>query len=208
MLVVTSMKIFRIIVFFAMVALPFYASAQGTYDRELRDLVEYEIKEWIYQYNVIDAILAQNEQHKDITQVDKIRLEKRWQKERRKSDKSFIKRVLKNDLSQYLKRVKLQSKGLYTEIVVIDSYGINVGQSDMSANYWQEGKAKWDETFAVNSYATFIKDVDFDDSTEMFQAEVAFIIIYEDAPIGVAYVGINVEELNNDRQMNFKRAVQ
>ena len=56
--------------------------------------------------------------------------------------------ILRNSLSGFLKAKKKESEGLFTEIFVMDNKGMNVGQSDITSDYWQGDEAKWIKTYA------------------------------------------------------------
>jgi serine/threonine protein kinase len=52
---------------------------------------------------------------------------------------ALIDSLLKNELSAFLAKKKAESKGLLTEIFVMDNKGLNVGQSDVTSDYGWPG---------------------------------------------------------------------
>ena len=105
--------------------------------------------------------------------------------------------LLSNALSSYLKTVKAVSQGLYTEIFVMDNKGLNVGQSDVTSDYWQGDEAKWKKTYKVGPQAMHIGKVKTDESTQTLQSQLSLSIADPDSGqvIGAVTVGVNVEQL-------------
>src|SRR3546814_16461441 len=91
---------------------------------------------------VIDAIKAQNAKHAALAQ-DKIdALDKQWRAETKAGAKPLIDSVIGNPLSAYLKTTEADSKGLVTEILVMDDKSLNVGQSDFTAADWRSAERR------------------------------------------------------------------
>ncbi len=66
-----------------------------------------------------------------------------------------------------------------------------------TSDYWQGDEAKWQKTFSAGANAYFIDEIEFDDSSEMFQAQVSAAIAdpATGEPIGAITFGVNVENL-------------
>ncbi len=160
-------------------------------------LADTQVREWIKDPIVINAIKAQNVKHASMTQADIDRLDKQWMAETGASSQPLIQSLLKNDLSKFLKAKKESSKGLYTEIFVMDNKGLNVGQSDVTSDYWQGDEAKWQKTFLVGPKAIHISDVKKDESTQSYQSQLSLPVVdpANNQVIGAITLGINVEQL-------------
>lgn len=171
------------------VALPAIA---GDYDTQARSLADEQIKGWVNNATVIDAIKAQNEKHAGLSESDIDALDKKW----RAGDVMLIDGVLKSDISDYLKKVQNDSEGLYTEIFVMDNKGLNVGQSDKTSDYWQGDESKWQETYLVGSDAIHISDVEEDESSQIFQMQISLPVVDAGHVIGAVTVGVNAEMLD------------
>ena len=132
----------------------------------------------------------------DLTQ-DKIdALDKQWVEEREKADKPLIAATLSNPLSVYLSRMQGKSVGLFVEIFVMDDKGLNVGQSSITGDYWQGDEAKFQKTFPDGGMDTFIDEAEWDDSVNIWRAQVN-IPVYDEAgskKIGAATIEINLTE--------------
>ena len=109
----------------------------------------------------------------------------------------MVKGVLSNQLSAFLKNVKEQSGGLFTEIFVMDNKGLNVGQSDVTSDYWQGDEAKFSETYGRGVGSVHFSDVEFDESTQRYQAQISVTIIdpATNQAIGAMTIGVDAEAL-------------
>lgn len=173
------------------------AFAQEQHVPKAKAWAEQTARAWMKDPLVIDAIKAQNAKHAGLTQ-DKIdALDKQWRAETKAAAKPLINEVLGNALSAYLKKKEADSKGLVTEIFVMDNKGLNVGQSDVTSDYWQGDEGKWQKTFKVGPDAIFVDKVEQDESTQKFQTQVSFSIVDPagGAVIGAVTIGLDVETL-------------
>jgi hypothetical protein len=169
------------------------------HEATLRNLAENQIKTWAGDAKVIQAVKDQNAKHESLNQTDIDKLDKQWRAETKSGSKPMIDEVLANTLSQFLKSVKNNGQGIYTEIFVMDNRGLNVGQSDVTSDYWQGDEAKWKKTFKVGPEAVHIGEVKKDESTQTFQSQIS-IAIADPATkqvIGAVTVGIDVERVLN-----------
>lgn len=172
-------------------------AAANEYAEALQNLANTAIKEWAQSDQVISAINAQNKTSSGLEQAKIDTLDKQWRAETKGGDKPLIDSVLGNSLSAYLKQVKEQSEGLYTEIFVMDMKGLNVGQSDVTSDYWQGDEGKWQKTYGAGPQGILIDDVEFDDSSQTYQSQVSVAITdpSSKAVIGAVTVGVNIEGL-------------
>lgn len=160
-------------------------------------LADSEVRLWIKDPAIVDAVKAQNLKHAALTQADIDALDKKWRAETGASSQPMIKAVMSNGLSKFLKTKKDGGKGLYTEIFVMDNKGLNVGQSDVSSDYWQGDEAKWKKTYPAGAKAIHISDVEKDESTQTFQSQLSLPVVdpANNQVIGAITLGINVEQL-------------
>lgn len=167
------------------------------YKVAVANLIDTEIRVWAQSDEVIDAIKSQNKISATLSQADIDRQDKQWRDEVKGGDRTMINAVLTNDLSNYLQGVKTSSHGKYTEIFVMDMMGLNVGQSDVTSDYWQGDEDKWQLTYGAGPKGVLIKDVDFDESTQTYQSQVSVAIVDPQSgkAIGAVTVGVNVEML-------------
>ena len=161
-----------------------------------RDVIP-QVRSWLADAKVVSAVTSQNTRNASLTQGDVDRLDKQWRAETSSNSRDLIDGVLSNPLSGYLGNVKNEAAGLFTEIFVMDNKGLNVGQSDVTSDYWQGDEDKWKKTYLAGADAVFIDDVEFDESTQTFQAQLSLPVVdpATGETIGAATVGVNVEML-------------
>jgi hypothetical protein len=164
---------------------------------QLEALLANEIAPWLSDATVVDAIKASNAEHAGLSDGDVEGLDKTWQEEADSGSGPLIDGILSNDLSAFLSERKAAMEGKVSEMFVMDNRGLNVGQSDITSDYWQGDEDKWQKTYAVGPDAVFIDEVEFDDSAEAFLSQVSKTIVDPQTgeAIGAITVGVNVENL-------------
>jgi hypothetical protein len=176
---------------FALTAVP----AQADQAAALKAMAKSKIITWAQDPKVVAAIKAQNTKHASLDQASIIKLDKQWRAETSASSKPMINGILSNDLSAFLKGVKGKNGALFTEIFVMDNKGLNVGQSDITSDYWQGDEAKWKKSYGAGMGAVHVGKIKQDESTQKFQSQVSVAISDGGKVIGAVTVGINVDEL-------------
>lgn len=178
-------------------AAPLAVSHAADITGPVNDLVDSQIRGWITDPAVVEAVKAQNTKNAALAQADIDALDQQWRAETSASAKPLIDEVLSNALSGYLKKVKADGKGLYTEIFVMDNKGLNVGQSDVTSDYWQGDEDKWQKTYGAGPDGLLIGDVEQDESTQRFQAQVSLSVVdpANGEVIGAVTIGVDVETL-------------
>lgn len=167
------------------------------FEPQLRDLVDAEVRTWLSEGLLVEAVKAQNAANAGITEADIETMDQTWRAEAEAGSGEMIDGVLSQDLSAWLAELKNASDGLYTEIFVMDAHGLNVGQSDVTSDYMQGDEAKWQETYLVGPDAVFIDELEFDESTNAFQSQVSATVTDPETgeAIGAITLGVNVEKL-------------
>ena len=82
------------------------------------------------------------------------------------------------------------------ETFVMDNQGANVGQNELTSDYWQGDEAKWKESFNGGKGGVHIDKAQLDQSTNVVDQKVALPIIDEKGKvIGAACYGLNPDKL-------------
>lgn len=168
------------------------AIAGNPYSDTLTSLVDTTISNWVSDPAVVAAIIAQNETTANYSDEQVAELDTLWQSGTSEG-RQFIDGVWNNALSEQLKGYKNQSPELFSEIFVVDVRGLNVGQSNITSDYFQGDEAKWqvpNQTGEIH-----FGDVEFDESSQTYLSQVSAPIMHEGAFIGTITVGVNVEGL-------------
>ncbi|MBY5822551.1 hypothetical protein [Rhizobium leguminosarum] len=162
----------------------------------ISDYVTSDVKPWLNDPAIIEAVKAQNTANANLSAADVDALDKKWRAEVDGSDHSMIDGVLNNALSKFLQGKKEASGGKITEIFVMDAKGLDVGQSDITSDYWQGDEAKFQKSFGAGKDAVFVDEIEKDESTQTLQSQ-ASVTISDDkgTPIGAITIGVNVDAL-------------
>lgn len=173
------------------------ALAEEAHVAPVKAYVTENVMSWVKDPIIIDAIRKQNEQHADIDQAKIDELDKEWRAQATAADKPLINEVLGREISKFLSAKKDGSAGMITEVFVMDNKGLNVGESDVTSDYWQGDEAKWQKTYLVGPDALFVDEVEQDESTQALQSQASMAIADPDSgePIGAITIGINLDQL-------------
>jgi hypothetical protein len=177
-----------------------FASAAWASDAHVAPMTDFAkntVKQWISDNTVIQAVKAQNAKHAGLSQADIDNMDKDWIAQTDAGSKPMIDAVLGNALSQFLQQQQGAAGGVVTEIFVMDNRGLNVGQSEITSDYWQGDEAKWQKTYQAGANALFIDEVEMDESTQAFQSQLSMSIVdpASGEVIGAITVGINIDAL-------------
>jgi len=143
------------------------------------------------------SVGASNVRHEGVQQAEIDTLDNTWKTEAKSDDQPLIAEILSSPLSSYLLYVQAKSAGLFTEIFVMDKFGLNVGQSSVTSDYWQGDEDKFQKTYAVGPDAVFIDEPEFNEDTKTWRTQVNFTIVDPESKvaIGAATAEINLTEL-------------
>jgi hypothetical protein len=158
----------------------------------VRAYVEKNIRPWLAEPILIDAVLVQNKKHAHITIAEIDRLDAGFIE---RTDKQLIWSTMNNSLATFLKAKKAAANGLVTEIFVVDNKGLNVAQTDPTLDYMQGDEAKFQKTFLVGPNAVFIDEVALDDGVNVAQADMTIANPKTGKAIGTIIVGVAVDNL-------------
>jgi len=172
-------------------------ASANEFEPQIRGYLETQIMAWASDPVLISAIEAQNAAHAGLGEARILELDKAWRAEVGASSTPTITPVIANAASDFLRDKVAASKGAILEVFIMDSHGLNVAASDVTSDYWQGDEAKFERTFAVGADAVFIDEVEFDESTQSYLAQVSITLSdpATHAPIGAMTIGLNAENL-------------
>lgn len=177
--------------------LSFSACAENEFAAEMEAHLKNKALQWINNPIVINAIRQQNQKNANLTEEEIITLDKQWRSETKGEGYTLTDSVLNNELSNYLEEIKFAHEEIYKEIFVMDNKGLNVGQADLTSDYWQGDEGKWQNTYLKGPGAIDIGDLEEDESTGAFQAQLSTSIVDPDtgSVIGAITIGMAVDGL-------------
>ena len=161
-----------------------------------------ELRTQLQQPVTILSVDASNKRHDGVQQAEIDKLDEAWKTEAKSGDQPLIAEILSSPLSSYLLYTQAKSAGLFTEIFIMDKFGLNVGQSSVTSDYWQGDEAKFQKTFQVGPDAVFIDEPEYHDETKTWRVQVNLTIVdpASKAAIGAATAEINLTELQRRLQ--------
>lgn len=159
------------------------------------EFIDDNVRPWLDEPAILNAVIAQNAAHAHLSQAAIDDLDARWRAELSRAARPMIEAQLSNPLSLYLKGQQRAAGGLITEIFVMDNRGLNVGQSDITSDYWQGDETKWQASFGDG--ALHIEEAKRDESTQLMQAQASLPIRdpRTGAVIGTITFGVNLDAL-------------
>lgn len=159
----------------------------------LKAAVMKDVEAHIHTPEIIAAIKAQNAEHATLDEAAILELDQQWRAERKADEKPLISKVLSNSVSAKLSTLKEDSTGAYNEIFVMDNKGLNVGQSDVTSDYWQGDEAKFQQSYGTNS--VHVGDVDLDESSQAVGVQISSVVKDPDTgeKIGAVTFGVNFQ---------------
>ena len=171
--------------------------AAQDFDAAIQSYYATEIAGWANSQVLVDAVNAQNTTTAAYSQSDIDALDLAWRAEVGTSNTPTITPVLQNSAAGFLRDQVAGSGAANTEIFVTDAQGLNVAASDITSDYWQGDEAKHSETYGQGPGSIHISEVEFDDSTQRFQAQVSFTLVdpATGQSIGAVTVGVDAESL-------------
>lgn len=160
------------------------------------DIIAYvksEVAPWVQSDVVIAAVKAQNAQHEGLSEAEVIAMDNTWRGEIDSGNHQLISDVLGREVSAYLSDMANATGGQITEVFVMDNLGLNVGQSAITSDYWQGDEAKFQKTYPMGPDALHISEIELDESTQTYQAQVSMTVIDPGTGtvIGAVTFGVN-----------------
>ncbi|TCO70456.1 hypothetical protein [Rhodovulum euryhalinum] len=167
----------------------------GDYDTQMAAYLESSVRSWATSPVIIDAVLAGNAQNGGYDQAKIDELDTAWRAQVGSGSAPLIEPVITGPVADYLREQMAATGGQITEIILMDAKGLNVAASDVTSDYWQGDEEKHSMTFVVGPDAVHFGEIEFDESSQRYQAQISFTITdpASGAPIGAMTVGVDGE---------------
>lgn len=163
------------------------------------DFAKSQMAQWTTDPTIVGAINAANKERASYDQGKIDELDKQWRSEVGAASHPLVDSIVSSAASTKLKEWCTSSKGLVTEMILMDAKGLNVGVCDPTSDYWQGDEAKWQKTFKAGPDAVFVDNVEQDESTQRFQLQTSITVVDPQTkqPIGALTVGLDAETLTS-----------
>jgi hypothetical protein len=143
---------------------------------EMMAYVDSDVRNWVNDPRVVEAIVAQNARTEGLSQAQITASDTEWQAQVGTSSTPLIDEVMSAPLSDFLREKVADSQGRITEIFVMDGRGLNVAASTVTSDYWQGDEAKFSESYGKGPGAVFFDEISLDESTQTYQGQVSFAV--------------------------------
>lgn len=163
--------------------------------KKIQKLIKEDILNWINNKIIVDAINKANKTHAKRTSVQIKKADKKWRAA--KGINNTMKKYLSSKAAKYLKDVQKRSKGVYSEIFIMDYQGCNVAMSDKTSDFWQGDELKFVRAYKDGNGSIFVDKIHYDESTRTYSIQVSLPVIDPKTKkvIGVITIGIDMSKL-------------
>lgn len=171
--------------------------AEDDHEARIRNLVHAKILPIVRESIVVESVKVQNHANATLNAQAIRRLDKIWKDEVQRAGGALINEVLANPLSTYLRKVEKDNGGMFDKIYVMDAKGLNVGQTDLTPDYWQGDEGKWQKTYLTGRDSIRISKIKYDEKSKKAKARVTVTIVdpATDRVIGAMSVAVILDEL-------------
>ena len=138
----------------------------------------------------VDGVKAQNA--KDISMEVIKRIDREWQEA--EEELPIHKELMGNAVGMEIKRF-IQSTPAVVEAFVMDNKGANVGQNDLTSDYWQGDEAKWKNSYNNGKGGLDVGKEKFDVSANTTLQQISLPIIDGEKVVGAICIGLNISRL-------------
>lgn len=172
-------------------------AAANDFEPIMREYLESEISTWAADPVLIAELRVRNAETAGLSQDDIHALDAAWRAEIGAAEAPTIAPILGNAASEFLRERVAASGGAMTEAFAMDARGLNVATSDVTSDFWQGDESKFQETFGVGPGAVHISEIELDESTQAYQAQVSLTIVDPETQtlLGALTVGVNPDAL-------------
>ena len=173
------------------------AAGAGELDAKMQSFLDQSIRPWASDPIILSAVEAQKDVTGSYDQSTIDALDSQWRSETGMSDSALIQSVVSGPVADFLRTQMDAMGGQVTEIIVMDSHGLNVAASATTSDYWQGDEDKYSKTYAVGPDGTHFGEIEFDESSQTYQAQISFTLVdpSSGAPVGAMTVAVNGEAL-------------
>ncbi|MFM2480084.1 cache domain-containing protein [Celerinatantimonas sp. YJH-8] len=110
---------------------------------------------------------------------------------------SFMASLMNNNAAKRLMELE-KSKPYFVELFLMDNQGANVAMTNKTSDYWQGDEDKFIKSYSNGTGSVYISDVEYDDSTLAYLAQISIPILDQGKAIGALTIGINLDQLESN----------
>ena len=155
------------------------------------------IRELVEDPVIVNEVKKANQQHKDISLQEILKLDTRWRST--EGIDEFIEPFLTNEIAHKLIEFQERHPG-FSEIFVVDMYGLNVGQTNKTTDYYQADEDWWIGAYNSGKGKASHGTIEFDESaqTEAISLYIPVMDRINNKAIGVIKAVVSITAIKMD----------
>ena len=155
------------------------------------------IRELVEDPVIVNEVKKANQQHKDISLQEILKLDTRWRST--EGIDEFIEPFLTNEIAHKLIEFQERHPG-FSEIFVVDMYGLNVGQTNKTTDYYQADEDWWIGAYNSGKGKASHGTIEFDESaqTEAISLYIPVMDGINNKAIGVIKAVVSITAIKMD----------
>ena len=166
------------------------ASAQSADSMQKKlDAEAVKLKAWAADPALVNAVIAQNNQHLTMAEITK--RDEAWMAGKAEG---LVKEMTIGACADRL-RALTASSPIYGETFLMDNQGALVCANMKTSDYWQGDEAKWQRSFNNGKGGVFIDRPRLDESSKEHLAQISLPVSSNGKVIGAITVGIDITKL-------------
>lgn len=166
------------------------AASQSANDTQKRlDAEALKLKAWAADPLLVNAVVAQNNQHLAMAEINK--RDEAWIAGKAEA---LVKEMTTGACADRLRALTATSP-IYGETFLMDNQGALVCANQKTSDYWQGDEAKWQRSFNNGQGGVFIDRPRLDESAKEHLAQISLPVLSNGKVIGAITVGIDVDKI-------------
>ena len=156
------------------------------------------IKPWLKDPAIIDALREQNDRTADWDQARIDDLDAAWREASSAGTRSRqMEAVMSNPVTAVL-RDYAERSGYIVEIILMDAKGLNVGATRAPSDFWQGDEPKYQNTFLAGPDGVDTGEVEYDESAGVYAAQISLPVADPASGelLGAITVGVSTKALD------------
>jgi len=140
----------------------------------------------------VAEVKAQNDKAVSLDEIKKI--DEEWAAA--EEELPIQKEIMTNACAQEVNKIVGESSGVLGEVFVMDNQGANVGQNELTSDYWQGDEPKWQNAYNGGKGGVDIAEERLDKSSGTVDQKISLPIIDADGTVvGAICFGVQVQKL-------------
>lgn len=165
--------------------------ASSKAEQKVKDYVVKSLVPLCSHETVIAAVEAQNA--KGMTLADIQKIDDEWKNAEDELD--IMMELMSNECAEVLVKFVKKNKAV-VEVFVMDNQGANVGQNDLTGDYWQGDEAKWKNSYLGGKGGVDVGKIKLDESSNMTLQQISLPVVNASGKvIGAVCFGLNIDKI-------------